>query len=82
MIIPAPGILGIVIGGCCVLAIAIRAMMWLLDGMATRLLGLAGRLRGGRNGKSRRNVHAGSGIARKSAERVRPPAPAQAARRL
>ncbi|WP_336489797.1 hypothetical protein [Methylobacterium nigriterrae] len=61
MIIPAPGIWGVLIGCTCALAIVISAALWLLDRMASGLLNWRERLRA----KGRRAVHAGSGIARK-----------------
>jgi hypothetical protein len=64
MIIPAPGIWGVLIGGVCALAIVISAMLWLLDRMATRLLAWRGRHRA-RPATRRRVVHAGPGITRK-----------------
>lgn len=38
MIIPAPGIWGVLIGGACVLAIAVSLFMLFIDWMATRIL--------------------------------------------
>lgn len=64
MIIPAPGIEGLVIGCICVLIIVVSAVLLLLDRLASRVLVLAGRMKK-RGHQPRKAVHAGSGIARK-----------------
>lgn len=64
MIIPAPGIEGLVIGCICVLIIVVSAVLLLLDRLASRVLVLASRMKL-RGGRPSRAVHAGSGIARK-----------------
>ncbi|KAB1070209.1 hypothetical protein [Methylobacterium planeticum] len=64
MIIPAPGIWGVLIGGVCTLAIIVSAALWLLDRVASRILAWRDRTRS-RRGGGRRAVHAGSGMARK-----------------
>jgi len=62
MIIPAPGIWGVLIGAVCVLAIVGSLCMLLLDRVATALL--AWRARPRKIGRSRA-VHAGSRMTRK-----------------
>lgn len=64
MIIPAPGIWGVLIGGICALAIIISAALWMLDLVATRILVWRDRVRS-RPSARRRAVHAGSGMAKK-----------------
>ena len=64
MIIPAPGIWGVLIGGVCALAILVSAALWMLDQMASRILTWRDRRRSRQTGR-RRAVHAGSGMAKK-----------------
>ncbi|GJE27752.1 hypothetical protein [Methylobacterium organophilum] len=70
LIIPAPGVLGLLIGTACALAIIISAVMWFLDRMATRLLVWGASFKRKVAGKRRRDVHAGSGISKKTTRRV------------
>lgn len=64
MIIPAPGIEGLVIGCICVLIIVVSAVLLLLDRVASHVLVLTARMK--KRGRTpSRAVHAGSGIARK-----------------
>lgn len=68
MIIPAPGIWGVLIGGACVLAIVGSLCMLLLDRTATALLAWRGAWRARTrpaHGSRSRVVHAGSGMTRK-----------------
>ncbi|MCJ2064636.1 hypothetical protein MKK63_18225 [Methylobacterium sp. J-088] len=67
MIIPAPGIWGVLIGATCVLAIIGSLFMLVLDRVATALLAWRAR-RATRLTQSRRTqvVHAGSGMTRKA----------------
>jgi hypothetical protein len=64
MIIPAPGIWGVLIGATCVLAIIGSLCMLLLDRTATAILAWRERMRERRLGRARA-VHAGCGITRK-----------------
>lgn len=64
MIIPAPGIWGVLIGATCVLAIVVSLCMLVLDRMATRFLAWRERVRQARRNRARA-VHAGSGMVRK-----------------
>lgn len=64
MIIPAPGIWGVLIGAFCILAIAVSVLLLLADRAASRVVVWIDRTRARRRRK-RRTVHAGSGIARK-----------------
>lgn len=64
MVIPAPGVLGVVIGAGCVLAIALSAIMFLLDRLATRLIALGQRIRSSLFSQDKRAVHKHSGTAR------------------
>lgn len=64
LIIPAPGIWGVLIGAVCVLAIVVSLFMLLLDRMATGILAWRQRTRPVRRGRAR-VVHAGSGMTRK-----------------
>ena len=64
MIIPAPGIWGVLIGAACVLAIVGSLCMLLLDRVATRLLIWRERTKQTRRNRSR-VVHAGSGMTRR-----------------
>ncbi len=66
MIIPAPGIWGVLIGATCVLAILGSLFMLVLDRVATALLAWRAR-RATRPTQARRTqvVHAGSGMSRK-----------------
>jgi O-antigen/teichoic acid export membrane protein len=64
MIIPAPGIWGVLIGAACVLAIIVSLCMLVLDRVATRILAWHGRVRQTRRSRARA-VHAGSGMTRK-----------------
>ena len=67
MILPTPGVLGLIIGTVCALAIVASAVMWLLDRMATRILGWLAAIRGASaQRRPRRDVHAGSGLAKKT----------------
>ncbi|MCJ2050519.1 hypothetical protein [Methylobacterium sp. J-070] len=63
MIIPAPGIWGVLIGAVCVLAIVGSLCMLLLDRIATTILAWRARQAGGRRARA---VHAGSGMTRKT----------------
>ncbi|WP_305527244.1 hypothetical protein [Methylobacterium amylolyticum] len=66
MILPAPGIWGVLIGGVCILTIAVSAVLFVLDRAATGALGWVERVRARRRRHGRRRaIHAGSGIARK-----------------
>lgn len=68
MIIPAPGIWGVLIGAACVLAIVGSLFMLFLDRVATALLmWRAGQRQRQGQGKGRRArvVHAGPGLTRK-----------------
>ncbi len=65
MILPAPGILGLMIGLGCAITIVICAAIWLFDRAATRLALLMERT-GERLFRRRRAVHAGSGMMRKA----------------
>ncbi|MBP1184094.1 hypothetical protein [Methylobacterium sp. PvR107] len=64
MIIPAPGIWGVLIGAACVLAIVGSLCMLLLDRVASRFLVWRERAKQGRRVRSR-VVHAGSGMTRR-----------------
>lgn len=64
MIIPAPGVEGLVIGTICVIIIVVSAVLLLLDQLASRVLILASRMKL-RSGRPSRAVHGGSGIAKK-----------------
>jgi O-antigen/teichoic acid export membrane protein len=64
LIIPAPGIWGVLIGALCVLAIVVSLSVLLLDRIATAILAWRARVRAKRPSR-RRAVHAGSGISRK-----------------
>lgn len=66
MAIPAPGILGLVIGGACAVIIVISAVLVLLDMLSTRAIVLWERMKARRRSPKRRAVHAGSGMARKA----------------
>lgn len=66
MVIPAPGIMGVLIGAVCILAIAMSALVWLLDRAATGFLGWRRRIAETRRARRRKAVHAGSGMARKA----------------
>ncbi|MCJ2034764.1 hypothetical protein [Methylobacterium sp. J-068] len=63
MVFPAPGLCGLLIGVACSLAIILSALLWLLDRIVTRLALLWDRKAGRR---VRRQVHAGSGMTRRS----------------
>ncbi|MHC2106872.1 MULTISPECIES: hypothetical protein [unclassified Methylobacterium] len=66
MIIPAPGIWGVVIGAVCVLAIIGSLSLLLLDRLATGILVWRAHRQSKRQGRVRgRVVHAGSGMSRK-----------------
>lgn len=66
MIIPAPGIWGVLIGAACVLAIVGSLFMLFLDRTATALLAWRARAKQPRRGQGRsRLVHAGPGLTRK-----------------
>jgi hypothetical protein len=73
MVIPAPGIWGLLIGVACSLAILVSAFIWLLDQVATRLAQAWDR----RDRRRRRAMHAGSGIMRKAGTPapIEPPRP-------
>ena len=64
MIIPAPGIEGLVIGSICVLVIIGSATMFVLDRLANRILQFVGTMKKSVRRQSRA-VHAGSGMAKK-----------------
>lgn len=64
ILLPAPGIWGLLIGGSCALAIIVVGLMWLLDRIAARVAALLDRRRG--SARRRRGIHAGSGIAMKA----------------
>ena len=66
MVLPAPGIWGVLIGGICVLAIVVSAFVWCLDRMSSRVADWYGRVRERRLANRRRAVHASSGIVRKT----------------
>lgn len=66
MILPAPGIWGVVIGGVCALTIIVSALLWCLDRMSSRVGGWYVALRKRRVATRRRAIHARSGIARKA----------------
>lgn len=66
MILPAPGIWGVLIGAACVLAIVGSLCMLLLDRVATRILIWRARTKQVRRVRTR-VVHAGSRVSRKSA---------------
>ncbi|HEX8417738.1 MAG TPA: hypothetical protein VF641_09045 [Methylobacterium sp.] len=66
MVIPAPGILGLIIGAACVVTIMVSALVILLDMMSTRMIAHWERMKARRTSAKRRAVHAGSGIARKA----------------
>ncbi len=69
MIIPAPGLTGILIGALCVLAIALSAAMMLFERAVDRFLEpVAQSYRRWRTAKKsrRRALHAGSGMVRKT----------------
>jgi len=65
MVLPAPGILGLMIGLGCAITIVICAAIWLFDRAATRLALLMEQT-GERLFRRRRAVHAGSGMMRKA----------------
>ncbi|MDF2597524.1 MAG: hypothetical protein K0Q54_347 [Methylobacterium brachiatum] len=66
MIIPAPGIWGVLIGAVCVLAIIGSLSLLLLDRVATGILAWRARRQSKRRSRVRgRVVHAGSGMSRK-----------------
>lgn len=65
MVLPTPGILGLMIGTSCALAILAWGALWLLDRAADRLILFGTRLR-----RRRPAVHAGSGIAMKKPART------------
>ncbi|GJE37808.1 cytochrome b561 [Methylobacterium persicinum] len=64
MILPTPGILGVIIGASCVVVIGISVMLFVLDRIATRILNWRPRWRRYQTIKVR-NVHSNSGMARK-----------------
>lgn len=61
MVIPAPGIWGLLIGVACSLAILVSTLLWLLDQFATRMAQAWER-----QARRRRKMHAGSGMIRKA----------------
>lgn len=65
MILPAPGILGLMIGLGCAITIVICAAIWLFDRVATRLAFFLEQS-SERLFRRRRAVHAGSGMMRKA----------------
>ncbi|KQP38444.1 hypothetical protein ASF49_05455 [Methylobacterium sp. Leaf104] len=65
MVLPAPGILGLLIGLGCAIVIVLCAAIWLFDRAATRLAFLLERS-GARLFTRRQAVHAGSGMMRKA----------------
>jgi hypothetical protein len=65
MVIPAPGVLGLIIGGTCTAVIIISGILLLLDLAANRVALAWERMKSRSRNKTRRAVHAGSGIARK-----------------
>ena len=65
MMLPAPGIWGVLIGGICALAIVVSAVMWVLDRMAGHIVNWREAANAKRlSAQRRRAVHAGSGMAR------------------
>ncbi|MEL6064804.1 MULTISPECIES: hypothetical protein [unclassified Methylobacterium] len=67
MLIPAPGIWGVLIGGACVLAIVGSLFMLFLDRVATAILVWRARAKlPSKQPRRTRVVHAGSGMARKA----------------
>lgn len=65
MILPTPGVVGIVIGSVCALAIVISAIVMLLDRLADRVTVTVGRFKERRTLRRSRAVHSVSGMARK-----------------
>lgn len=65
VVLPAPGIWGLVIGLTCTITILICGVLWLFDRAATHLACLIERNRN-RFLRRRRAVHAGSGMMRKA----------------
>lgn len=65
MIIPAPGIWGVVIGALCLLTILVWAIAAVIDRMLEPVRRRLTAWREARARKRRRAVHSGSGIARK-----------------
>lgn len=66
MILPAPGIWGVVVGGVCALTIVVSALVWCLDRMSSRVADWYVSMRKRKRANRRRAVHARSGIARKA----------------
>lgn len=64
MILPAPGILGLMIGLACAITIVLCAVLWLFDRAASQLA--LAMERTGERFRRRRAVHAGSGMMRKA----------------
>ncbi|MGU3360438.1 hypothetical protein ACLBWX_08905 [Methylobacterium sp. M6A4_1b] len=64
MVLPAPGILGLMIGLACTITIVICAAVWLFDRAATHIALFMERT--GERLFRRRAVHAGSGMMRKA----------------
>lgn len=65
MVLPAPGIWGVLIGGICVVAIIGSVLMWALDSVLSRGLARYTRWRTRRPAAPRRARHAGSGMAQR-----------------
>ena len=65
MVLPAPGIWGLLIGGICVVAIIGSALVWAVDEMLSRVLARYSSRRNNRTSLSGRAIHAGSGIAKR-----------------
>lgn len=65
MVIPTPGIIGILIGSACAFAIIVSAIIMMIDRLAGRLARRLERRKLRRAPKPKLGVHANSGIARK-----------------
>ncbi|MFD1300500.1 hypothetical protein [Methylobacterium marchantiae] len=65
MVIPTPGIIGIMIGSVCALAIIVSAIILAIDRLAGRLAIMVSRRKQARAPKRNRAVHAHSGMTRK-----------------
>lgn len=65
MVIPTPGIVGILIGSVCALAIIVSAIVLAVDRLAGRLAIMISRRKQSRAPKRRHAVHAHSGMTKK-----------------
>ncbi|CAA2138031.1 hypothetical protein [Methylobacterium bullatum] len=65
MVIPTPGVIGILIGSACALAIIVSGILILIDRLAGRLALRLERRKQRRAPKRKQGVHAHSGMARK-----------------